>query len=420
MATTRHVDRQTATGADLQELAQAPPVDALHAMGGYADAEVPIIVRGEGCYVWDEHGNRYLDGLSALFCVNAGHGRAGARPTPPRRRSKELDFYTVWSYAHPRAIELAARIAELDARRPQPRLLHLGGSEAVESAIKLARDCTASTGNGQKIKFDRARDRLPRHHARRARGDRASRRSARRSSRCVPGGVPRAQHQQPTAGPRTATRSGPPTRSRRRSLRGPRDRRGGDPRAGPERRRLHPARRTATSSGVREICDRHDVLLISDEVICAWGRLGHWFGCQRYGYQPDIITTAKALTSAYAPMGFAGRLREGVRAVMQRRARCSPTARPSPATRSRRRSRWRTSRCSSARTCSGHVLEKEGEFRGDAREPPRHPDRRRRPRRRLLPRDRAGRDQETLESLDDAESEELLEASSPTSSTSAG
>src|SRR5207247_1178612 len=45
-------------------------------MGAYADHEVPVLVRGEGCYVWDEHGKRYLDGLSALFCVNAGHGRA--------------------------------------------------------------------------------------------------------------------------------------------------------------------------------------------------------------------------------------------------------------------------------------------------------------------------------------------------------
>jgi hypothetical protein len=54
---------------------------------------------------------------------------------------------------------------------------------------------------------------------------------------------------------------------------------------------------------VREICDKYDVLLVSDEVICAWGRLGHWFGCQRYGYRPDIITVAKALTSAYVPMG---------------------------------------------------------------------------------------------------------------------
>jgi len=54
---------------------------------------------------------------------------------------------------------------------------------------------------------------------------------------------------------------------------------------------------------VREICDRYDVLMISDEVICAWGRLGHWFGCERFDYVPDIITIAKALTSAYAPMG---------------------------------------------------------------------------------------------------------------------
>ncbi|HXF01180.1 MAG TPA: aminotransferase class III-fold pyridoxal phosphate-dependent enzyme, partial [Solirubrobacterales bacterium] len=54
---------------------------------------------------------------------------------------------------------------------------------------------------------------------------------------------------------------------------------------------------------VREICDRHNVLLVSDEVICAWGRLGHWFGCERYGYVPDIVTIAKALTSAYVPMG---------------------------------------------------------------------------------------------------------------------
>jgi adenosylmethionine-8-amino-7-oxononanoate aminotransferase len=54
---------------------------------------------------------------------------------------------------------------------------------------------------------------------------------------------------------------------------------------------------------VREICDRHGVLLISDEVICSWGRLGHWFGCERFGYEPDMITTAKGITSAYAPLG---------------------------------------------------------------------------------------------------------------------
>jgi len=81
-------------------------------MGAYEDAEVPILVRGEGCYVWDEHGNRYLDGLSALFCVNAGHGRSELGQAAASQ-AEELGFYTNWSYAHPRAIELAARIAEL-------------------------------------------------------------------------------------------------------------------------------------------------------------------------------------------------------------------------------------------------------------------------------------------------------------------
>src|ERR1700730_8752311 len=81
-------------------------------MGAYADAEVPIIVRGEGCYVYDEHGKRYLDGLSALYCVNAGHGRAEIAEAAAKQ-ARELGFYTNWSYAHPRAIQLATRIAEL-------------------------------------------------------------------------------------------------------------------------------------------------------------------------------------------------------------------------------------------------------------------------------------------------------------------
>ena len=82
-------------------------------MGSYGpDHEIPIIVRGEGCYVYDEHGKRYLDGLSGLFCVNAGHGRTELGEAAARQ-VEELDFYTLWSYAHPRAIELAARIASL-------------------------------------------------------------------------------------------------------------------------------------------------------------------------------------------------------------------------------------------------------------------------------------------------------------------
>src|SRR5215467_3479791 len=107
-------------------------------MGSYASAEVPVIVRGDGCYVYDEHGKRYLDGLSALYCVNVGHGRAELAEAAARQ-AKELAFYTNWSYAHPRSIELATRIAQLAPGELNRVFFTSGGSEAVESAWKLAK-----------------------------------------------------------------------------------------------------------------------------------------------------------------------------------------------------------------------------------------------------------------------------------------
>src|SRR5437868_7694932 len=120
-------------------------------MGSYADHEVPVLVRGEGCYVWDEHGKRYLDGLSALFCVNAGHGR-GELGEAAAAQAKELGFYTNWSYAHPPAIELAARIAALAPGDLNRVFFTSGGSEAVEAALKLARQYHKLTGSPQRTK----------------------------------------------------------------------------------------------------------------------------------------------------------------------------------------------------------------------------------------------------------------------------
>src|SRR5215216_8098179 len=102
----------TATESGLQDLAKRHLWMHFTRHGAYKDADVPIIVRGDGPYVWDERGNRYLDGLSALFCVNAGHGRTELGEAAATQVA-ELDFYTLWSYAHPRAIELATRIASL-------------------------------------------------------------------------------------------------------------------------------------------------------------------------------------------------------------------------------------------------------------------------------------------------------------------
>ncbi len=141
-------------------------------MGSYDEQhEVPVIVRGEGCYVYDEHGKRYLDGLSALYCVNVGHGRAELG----RGRGcagGELGFYTNWSYAHPRSIELAARIAALAPGNLNRVFFTSGGSEAVESAWKLAKAYHRGPRRAARHKLDRAQARLPRHLDGRALGDR--------------------------------------------------------------------------------------------------------------------------------------------------------------------------------------------------------------------------------------------------------
>ena len=151
MATTSAPEAQAVAGS-LQEQAQRHLWMHFTRMGSFGpEHEVPIIVRGEGCYVWDDHGKRYLDGLSALFCVNSGHGRAELGDAMAAQ-VRELDFITVWSYAHPRAIELATRIASLAPGDLNRVFFTNSGSEAVESALKLARNYHRTRGNGSKTK----------------------------------------------------------------------------------------------------------------------------------------------------------------------------------------------------------------------------------------------------------------------------
>src|SRR5205807_10485395 len=144
-------DRVETEASTLQDLARRHLWMHFTRMSAYADHEVPIIVRGEGCYVWDEHGKRYLDGLSALFCVNIGHGRADIAQAGADQ-AKELGFYTNWSYAHPPAIELAARIASLAPGDLNRVFFTSGGSESVESALKLCRQYWKLAGKPNKYK----------------------------------------------------------------------------------------------------------------------------------------------------------------------------------------------------------------------------------------------------------------------------
>src|SRR6195952_5274810 len=142
----------TAQAEDLQAIAKRNLWMHFTRMSAFEDHEIPIIVRGDGCYVYDEHGRRYLDGLSALFCVNSGHGRAELADAAAAQ-IRELDFFTNWSYAHPRAIELAARIAQLAPAGLERVFFTSGGSEAVESAWKLVRAYHRLRGDEQRTKI---------------------------------------------------------------------------------------------------------------------------------------------------------------------------------------------------------------------------------------------------------------------------
>jgi adenosylmethionine-8-amino-7-oxononanoate aminotransferase len=115
-------------------------------------ADVPIIARGEGCYVWDVDGRRYLDGLSALFCVNAGHGREEI-VAAAAAQMRELAFYQLWNYAHPPAIELASRLAGLAPEGLERAFFTSGGSESVETAVKLARTYHRLNGDENRTKI---------------------------------------------------------------------------------------------------------------------------------------------------------------------------------------------------------------------------------------------------------------------------
>lgn len=290
-----------ALSAQYQELARRHLWMHFSRMGSYdRGGEVPVIVRGEGCHVWDDHGRRYFDGLSSLFCTNIGHGRQDVAQAGADQAG-DLGFFPNWSYAHPKAIELAAKIASLTPGDLNRIFFTNSGTESVESALKLARQYHKLTGNPNKTKII-ARETA--YHGTTMGALAATGITPLRTpfEPFMPGGchvVNTNQYRLPKGygvenlADAVADRiefEGPDTVAA--VIMEPVQNAGGcfTPPPGYFQR-------------VREICDQYDVLMISDEVICSWGRLGEWFGAQHYGYQPDMITTAKGITSAYAPMG---------------------------------------------------------------------------------------------------------------------
>jgi adenosylmethionine-8-amino-7-oxononanoate aminotransferase len=271
----------------------------------YDTSDVPIIVRGDGAYIYDAHGKRYLDGLGGLFVSQLGHGRTELAEAAAKQ-AQELAFHPLWSYAHPNAIMLAERIANYAPGDLNRVFFTTGGGEAVETAWKLAKNYFKLTGKPMKHKVI---SRAIAYHG------------TTQGALSITGLPSLKQQFEPLV---PSTFRVPNTNIYRAPIHGD------DPEAfgrwaadqiavaieneGPDTVAavfLEPVQNAGGCfppppgyfQRVREICDEYDVLLVSDEVICAFGRLGYMFGAERYGYEPDMITCAKGLTSGYAPLG---------------------------------------------------------------------------------------------------------------------
>jgi adenosylmethionine-8-amino-7-oxononanoate aminotransferase len=262
-----------------------------------------VIDRGEGCYVWDTDGNKYLDGLAGLFCTNMGHGRADFASIAMKQMEK-LAFFPTWGYSNPPAIEAATLIAEQAPGDIDQVFFVNSGSEAVESALKFARNYHVSQGDTGRYKvisrewsyhgttlgalavtgvpkfktdfapmmWDGVRHVMNTHNDEISMGGTAAGLAS----------VQAIETQILAEGPETVSLViAEPVQNGRGAL-------------------VPPA---GYWQELRRICDKYGVLLCADEVINAFGRLGHFTGSERFGVVPDMITFAKGVTSAYQPLG---------------------------------------------------------------------------------------------------------------------
>ncbi len=264
----------------------------------------PVVVdRGEGCYIWDTAGTGYLDGLSGLFCTNLGHGRSDLTSAAAKQMDR-LAFYPNWGFAHPSSMEAASFIASVAPKDLDRVFFVNSGSEAIESALKFAR--CYHLANGEEARHKVIARRWAYHGT--------------TLGALAATGVPNLRDPFAPMLPDCVRHVDNTLGCARES--------GDDARAlpcvtaveeailseGPETVAMVIAEPVQNGRGalvppegywqeLRRICDQYGVLLCADEVINSFGRLGYWFGSERFGAEPDMITFAKGVTSAYQPLG---------------------------------------------------------------------------------------------------------------------
>lgn len=294
-----------ATDTELQALARKHLLMHFTHKSAYEDAPLAVISRGDGVWLWDEEGNKYMDALAGLFCVQVGYSHGEEIGSAIKRQMCALPYYTNWGYAHEPAIRLAAKVAELAPQGLDRVFFTSSGSESNESAIKLVRQYHQARGEPIRTKFI---------------GRRSAYHGVSYGALSVNGMtnfrkvfeplVPGARHVSNTKRYRRPVNETEHefTRLLLDELDAMIIQEGPDTVAGVFMEPMQSAGGSLTPpagyfEGVREICDRHGVLLVADEVICGFGRLGEWFGSTRFNFKPDIITFAKGIASGHVPLG---------------------------------------------------------------------------------------------------------------------
>ncbi len=266
-------------------------------------SELMVLERGEGAYVFDAQGRRYVDGLSSLFCAQLGYSYGEEMAAAAAAQMSRLAFATLWGQAHPAALELAERLADIAPPGIDRVFFTSGGSESVEAAWKLVRQYHDANGEPQRRKA-------------------IARRNAYHGvtlGALALTGVPRfketfdppaidVRHVEHTGALRTGLSEAELCAARLAEIESVIEREGAETIAMIIAEPVQNAGGCLVPPagywpGLRQIADRHGILLVADEVITGFGRLGEWFGVTRFDAVPDLITTAKGLTSAYLPMG---------------------------------------------------------------------------------------------------------------------
>ncbi len=264
-----------------------------------------VIVRGEGIYIWDSDGHRILDGMSGLWCVNVGYGRRELADAA-HRQMMELPFYnSFFNTSNVPAIRLATELARVSPPGFEHVFYAGSGSEGNDTVLRMVRRYWDLQGQPQrKVVISR----INAYHGSTVAGASLGGMSGMHAQGDLP--IPGIAHiEQPYhfdhGGGLPAEEYGLVAARRLEEK---------IQELGPDKVAAFIGEPVQGAGGViippstywpeiQRICDRHGILLVSDEVICGFGRLGRWFGCELMGARPDLITFAKGVTSGYIPMG---------------------------------------------------------------------------------------------------------------------